>query len=146
MAMKLPALALIALSPLAAASPNTFTCPANGARLHQLRIYEVNRANREPFHQRFQEHALRIMKKYGFHVVDMWESDTGDKLQFIYLLAWPDSKTMEERWKAFLADQEWVDIKKRSGAQHGELVKSAQGQPLERVSYSPACASKRNPD
>ena len=139
MVMKLPALALLALSPLAAASPSTFVCPANGARLHQLRIYELNRANHGPFHQHFQEHALRIMKKYDFQVLDMWESDTGDKLQLIYLLAWPDSKTMEERWRAFLADQEWVDIKKRTGAEHGQLVKSAEGQPLVRLSYSPAC-------
>ena len=135
----LTACSLLAVAPMASATPGTFACQANGTRLHQLRIYEVNRANREPFHQRFQDHALRIMKKYGFEVLDMWESDAGDKLQFIYLLAWPDSKTMEQSWKAFLADQEWQDIKKRSAAEHGELVKTAEGHPLVRVSYSPAC-------
>jgi hypothetical protein len=135
----LTACSLLAVAPLASAAPDTFVCQSNGTRLHQLRIYEVNRANREPFHQRFQDHALRIMKKYGFQVIDMWESESAEKLQFIYLLAWPDSGTMEERWKAFLTDGEWIDIKKRTGAEHGELVKSTAGQPLSRVSYSPAC-------
>lgn len=41
---------------------------------------------------------------------------------------------MESSWKAFLADQEWIDIKKRTAAQHGELVKEANGQPLIRLS------------
>ena len=80
------------------------------------------------------------MKRHGFKVVDMWESDSGEKLEFVYVLSWPDRDTMDRRWKAFLADQEWIDIKKRSAAESGELVREANGQPLVRVSYSPACA------
>ena len=129
--------------PLCAGAADAFDCPANGARVQQLRIYELNRDNREPFHRRFQDHALRIMKKYGFNVVDMWESDTGEKLQLVYVLDWPDRATMEAAWKAFLADAEWIDIKKRSSAEHGQLVREANGQPLERLIYSPACKGKR---
>ena len=39
----------------------TFLCES-GAGVQQLRIYEVIRDNRDPFHQRFRDHALRIMK------------------------------------------------------------------------------------
>ncbi len=109
--------------------------------MQQLRVYAVNRANRDAFHRRFQEHALRIMKRYDFRVVDMWESDSGDKLQFIYVLDWPDAATLEKQWKAFLADAEWIEIKKRSAAEHGELVRSAAGQVLKRVSYGPQCGT-----
>ncbi len=132
-------LTTLAFLPLAATANTTFLCKNNGTPIQQLRIYEVNRDNRDNFHQRFQDHALRIMKRHGFNVVDMWESDTGARLQFIYILAWPSQAEMDSRWKAFLADQEWIDIKKRSAAEHGELVKSAEGQPLVRVSYGPAC-------
>jgi hypothetical protein len=118
---------------------SAFLCRSDGAQIHQLRIYELNRGNRDNFHRRFQDHALRIMKRHDFDVVDMWESDTGSKLQFVYVLAWPDAATMESRWKSFLADPEWIDIKRRSAAEHGELVREADGQPLVRVSYSPAC-------
>lgn len=136
------ALALLSTAPASRAA-DSFECRSNGTRLHQLRVYEIVRDKREPFHQRFQDHALRIMRKHDFKVLDMWESDTGEKLQFIYLLEWPDAGTMQARWKDFLGDQEWIDIKKRSAAEQGDLVKSAVGQPLNRVSYSPAC---RMPD
>lgn len=126
----------------AAQAQTPFLCEGQGARVQQLRIYEVNRANRGAFHQRFQDHAMRIMKKYDFRVVDMWESDAGDKLQFVYVLDWPDAATLEKQWKAFLADAEWIEIKKRSAAEHGELVRSAAGQVLTRVSYGPACQPK----
>jgi NIPSNAP len=111
--MRLPGLAasfLLLAAPLTVAAQDTFVCQSKAKTLHQLRIYEVNRANREPFHQRFQDHALRLMKKCDFKVLDLWESDTGEKLQLIYLLEWPDAKTMDQRWQAFLADQEWMDV------------------------------------
>jgi NIPSNAP len=127
--------------PTLASSAAPYICEGNAQRIHQLRIYEINRENRDNFHERFRDHAVRIMKRHDFEIVDMWESDTGAKLRFIYILAWPDRATMDVRWKAFLADQEWIDIKKRTAAEHGQLVRDAQGQPLERLSYSPACRS-----
>ncbi len=140
--MRTIVLILVACLPASAGAADSFHCSSDGARLQQLRIYEVDRENREPFHQRFQDHAVRIMKKYGFNIVDMWESDAGEKLQFIYVLDWSDKDTMDRAWQAFLADSEWIDIKKRTAAAHGRLVVEAKGQPLERLSYSPACKVK----
>lgn len=117
-----------------------YICKNNGKELQQLRIYEINRDNKDAFHRRFQDHALRIMKRYDFKIIDMWESDTGEKIQFVYVLTWPDRATMDLRWKEFLADKEWADIKRRTAAESGQLVREANGRPLVRVSYSPACA------
>lgn len=135
-------LGLMALPAVANARDDRYVCSGNGKELQQLRIYEINRGNKDAFHRRFQEHALRIMKRHGFKIIDMWESDSGGKIEFVYLLSWPDKDTMDSRWKAFLADQEWIEIKKRTAAESGELVREANGQPLVRVSYSPACASR----
>ena len=121
------------------AHADSTSCAKRWRPIHQLRIYELNPANRDNFHRRFQDHALPIMRRHGFDIVDIWESDTVSKLQFVYVLAWPDEETMESRWKSFLADPEWIEIKRRSAAEHGELVRVADGQPLVRVSYSPAC-------
>jgi hypothetical protein len=132
----IPAVAALSIGANAA---TTYLCPGNGTQIQQLRIYELNRSNREYFHERFQDHAVRIMKRHGFDIVDIWESETGEKLQFVYVLSWPDQATMDSRWKSFLADPEWIEIKKRSAAEHGELVRVANGQPLVRLSYSPAC-------
>jgi hypothetical protein len=141
-AFKTLVLTALAAASIAAEADSGFLCQGEGARIHQLRIYELNPANREHFHRRFQEHALPIMRRHGFNVLDMWESDAGTKLQFVYVLAWPDEPTMDRQWKSFLADPEWIEIKRRSAAEHGELVREANGQPLTRVSYSPACNSR----
>jgi hypothetical protein len=132
----------LAMLPAVSIAQDGYICPSNGSELQQLRIYEINRANRGAFHGRFQDHAVRIMKRHGFKIIDMWESDTGEKLEFAYILSWPDKETMDSRWREFLADQEWIDIKKKTAEASGQFVREANGQPLIRVSYSPACAQR----
>lgn len=105
--------------------------------IHQLRIYEIPKDNRVPFHDRFAEHALRIMKKYNFHIVSIWESEFEDKLEFVYLLEWKDEATMKLAWEGFMADQEWKDIKKKTSAQHGTFVDRIEDRTLRLVEYSP---------
>jgi len=134
-------LVLLLLAPVSFATEaqDRFVCQSNGSELHQLRIYELNRSNKDAFHRRFQDHALRIMKRHGFRIIDMWESYSGKKVEFVYLLSWPDKDTMDSRWKAFLADQEWIDTKRKSVAESGELVGEVSSRSMTRVSYSPAC-------
>jgi hypothetical protein len=134
-------LVLLLLAPLSFATEaqDRYICQSNGSELQQLRIYEINRSNKDAFHRRFQDHALRIMKRHGFRIMDMWESDTGKKVEFVYVLSWPDKNTMDSRWKDFLADQEWIDIKRKSVAESGELVGEVSSRSMTRVSYSPAC-------
>ena len=141
--LRISLLFIFTLVPLAAHAQTTYLCSDNGKAFKELRIYDINRANRIAFHERFADHALRLMKKYGFTVDDMWESDAGEKLQFVYIISWPDKETMESRWKAFRADKEWDEVKKRSVEKHGELLTAIQTQTMVRVSYSPACSSKK---
>jgi hypothetical protein len=42
--------------------------------IHPLRIYEIFEHNRQAFHERFRDHAARIMRSYGFRIVAMWEA------------------------------------------------------------------------
>jgi len=37
--------------------------------IHQLRIYEIFDNNKKAFHDRFRDHAMRIMAKYDFKIV-----------------------------------------------------------------------------
>ncbi len=91
--------------------------------INQLRIYEVPKSNREPFLDRFRDHAARIMTdRYGFRVQAMWTSETDTTFKFVYLLAWSDAQEMAQRWAAFMADDEWADIKARTAAEHGDFV------------------------
>ena len=105
--------------------------------IHQLRIYEIFEGNKQPFHDRFRDHAMRIMAKYDFKIVAIWETRTGDRTEFIYLLEWPDKETMTDRWAKFMADQEWADIKKETGKVHGRLVGNIEDRVLQLRDYSP---------
>jgi hypothetical protein len=42
--------------------------------VHQLRIYEI--------FDRLRDQAMRIMAKYDFHVIAMWEAKNGTRTEF----------------------------------------------------------------
>ncbi|HEX4971524.1 MAG TPA: NIPSNAP family protein [Steroidobacteraceae bacterium] len=105
--------------------------------VHQLRIYEIFDNNKQAFHDRFRDHAMRIMAKYDFNIVAMWEAKNGSRTEFVYLLEWPDEATMKDRWAKFMADQEWSAIKKETAAKHGNLVGEIQDRTLILTAYSP---------
>jgi hypothetical protein len=90
--------------------------------IHQLRIYEIFEHNKAAFHDRFRDHAARIMQTYGFNILAKWEAQTDARTEFIYLLEWPDAPTMRSAWDNFRADDEWKEIKRITSAQHGDLV------------------------
>jgi len=39
--------------------------------IHQLRVYEIFDSNMKAFHDRFRDHAMRIMVRYDFKIVAM---------------------------------------------------------------------------
>jgi hypothetical protein len=105
--------------------------------IHQLRIYEIFNNNKKAFHDRFRDHAMRIMAKYDFKIVATWESKKDNRTEFVYLLEWPDKETMTDRWRKFLQDQEWIKIKKETGEMNGPLVGEIQDRTLYLTDYSP---------
>ncbi len=113
--------------------------------IQQLRIYEIFEPNKAAFHARFQEHAMRIMSRYGFTIVASWESASAEATHFIYVLDWPDIGAKEAAWRAFLADEEWKEIKRVTAQRHGELVGEVRDYVLLPTSYSPAPIVRRGP-
>lgn len=112
--------------------------------IHQLRIYEIFDDTKQAFHDRFRDHAMRIMARYDFKIVSMWESRNGDRTEFVYLLEWPDEATMKDRWTKFMADREWSDIKQRTRAQ-GRMVGEIQDRTLRLTDYSPRSVLAEQP-
>ena len=130
----LAAALLLSMLPLAVVSP---ALAADKEVVHQLRVYKLFDETREAFHERFRDHAQRIMARYDFHIVAMWESRTDDAIEFVYLLEWPDEETMKNRWDAFMADQEWSDIKAETSRIHGQFVGGIEDRTLLLTDYSP---------
>ena len=105
--------------------------------IHQLRLYEIFERNKAAFHARFADHAMRIMRNYGFDFVAIWETKTDRRTEFVYLLSWPDVATKEAAWRQFTADAEWKEIKRLTNAEHGDLVGEIDDRVLTQTAYSP---------
>jgi len=113
--------------------------------IQQLRIYEIFERNKAAFHARFEHHAMRIMLRYGFDIVAMWESSLPEGPRFVYVLNWPDVEAKENAWRRFLADEEWKEIKRVTSAEHGDLVGEIEDHLLAPTRYSPATAVRGAP-
>ena len=105
--------------------------------IYEERVYEIPNQVRKAFHERFEKHAVRIMKTYGFKFVGCWDEEIGEMQNFVYILAWKDLNTRQEAWASFNTDQEWTQIKKDSTAEHGQLVAKTHNKILKPTSYSP---------
>jgi hypothetical protein len=106
--------------------------------VYQLRIYKIHPGNEAHFHDRFRDQCMPIMKRYGFDIVFTSQSGENGHSEFVYLLRWKDRATQVSAWKAFLADPEWIAIKKSSSAAYGDLVDEVQDRSLDMLPYTPA--------
>ena len=104
--------------------------------INQLRIYEIFEHNKRAFHDRFRDHAARIMASHGFRILSLWETRPEQRTEFVYLLAWPDEASKDAAWESFMADEEWQEIKRVTGAEHGALVGAIEDRILQATDYS----------
>lgn len=111
---------------------------ATASVIHQLRIYEIFDSNKTAFHERFRDHAMRIMARYGFKIVATWESQHDNRTELVYLLEWSDTETMKQQWAEFMADQEWAEIKQVTAEALGRPVGDIEDRTLELTDYSPS--------
>ena len=105
--------------------------------VYQLRIYRLHPGNEAHFHDRFRDQCMPIMRTYGFDIVFTSETGPDGHAEFVYLLRWKDRATQTAQWKAFLADKEWMAIKKASTARFGDLVDEVEDRSLDMLPYTP---------
>ena len=107
------------------------------ADVYQLRIYKLHPGNEQHFHERFSQQCMPIMGRYGFDIVFTSRAIEAGHEEFVYLLRWKDRDTQIAAWKKFLADPEWIRIKKTTAGQWGEIVDDVQDRSLDMLPYSP---------
>ncbi|SNR29392.1 NIPSNAP family protein [Flavobacterium sp. ov086] len=131
--MKLFFLTLLLITTSIVKSQNT----TQTSPVYQLRIYEIFENNKKIFHERFRDHAMRIMEKYNFKIMSIYESKSDKKTEFVYFLEWPNETVMKKAWADFKADKEWIEIKKQYTAKYGDVVGNVEDRVLAKVDYSP---------
>jgi hypothetical protein len=109
--------------------------------VYELRIYRLNPANKQHFHDRFRDQCMPIMKRYGFDIVFTSETTSMGGPEFVYLLRWPNDEVRSRAWKAFLSDPEWAAIKKSTAAKYGDLVEDVQDRQLQLTPYTPPAST-----
>lgn len=131
---------LIAVGALVWTSSMALTQQTTASRkpVYELRIYKLNPANKQHFHDRFRDQCMPIMKQYGFDIVFTSETSSMGDPEFVYLLRWASDDARAKAWKAFLSDPEWVAIKKSTAAKFGDLVEDVQDRQLQLTPYTPA--------
>lgn len=112
-------------------------CAVAQSPVYQLRIYKLHPGNEAHFHDRFRDQCVPIMKRYGFDIVFVSQSGASGHAEFVYLLRWKDRAMQVEAWRKFLADEQWIEIKKSSTAKFGDLVDEVQDRTLDMLPYTP---------
>jgi len=86
--------------------------------IYELREYSAVPGRMPALIRRFNEHALKGLAKHGMEVVFISLTDFGSNTmqEIVYVLRFESYDDLERRWKAFLADPEWIEAKKQSEA------------------------------
>ncbi|NVZ45687.1 NIPSNAP family protein [Pseudomonas tolaasii] len=102
--------------------------------MYQLRIYEIFEDNKVAFHERFRDHAMRIMARHGVDIIALWQIKTDQR-----------TERMRQGRANLMADQEWSAIKEKSAAGHGAMVGQIQEKVMALTDYSRIAAGLPRP-
>ncbi len=85
-------------------------------RHFEMRTYVANEGKMEALHQRFRDHANRLLAKHGVELVGHWTVASGEGAgnTLIFILAYPSREAREASWRAFMEDPEWKKAKEES--------------------------------
>jgi hypothetical protein len=111
-------------------------CGEEDVMLYELRIYECLPGRLPALHQRFREVTGRMFAKHGIEVVGYWEDVVGESNRLTYLVRWASMAEREQKWGAFISDEEWIAARARSEAD-GPIVARVRNTLLRPTDYSP---------
>ena len=110
----------------------------------ELRTYVTKPDRLAGLNQRFQNHTAAIFNQYGIKNVGYWTPfDTPDSANtLIYLIHHANRMQAETNWKAFTADPEWQDAKRKSEGDEEILARSPERIFLRSMDFLPNARSR----
>ena len=107
--------------------------------LYEVREYETVPGRMPALIARFREHTLGLFEKHGFDLAFISLTEFGDNSnnELVYVLRFNSYQEMQERWAVFLADPEWVKVRKES-ERDGPIVARVRRRLLTDAPFAPA--------
>jgi len=105
-------------------------------RVFELRTYFSPAGRLDDLHARFRNHTLKLFEKHGMTNIGYWVPIENTDNKLVYLLAYPSREAREASWKAFFADPDWQDVRKKTEA-NGPIVAKVESVLLGPTDYSP---------
>lgn len=105
-------------------------------RVFELRTYYAPAGRLDDLHARFRDHTLKLFEKHGLTSIGYWVPVDNPDNKLVYLLAFPSREAQQAAWKAFFADPQWQEVKRKTEAR-GTLVDKVESLLLAPTDYSP---------
>jgi hypothetical protein len=104
-------------------------------RIFELRTYLAADGKMDALHARFKNHTIKLLEKHGMQLVGFWTDEKAPQRKLIYLVAHKSKEAADESWKAFRADPDWIEAKKKS-EEGGSLTEKVESIYMNPTDYS----------
>jgi len=106
--------------------------------IYELRVYTAMPGRLPEVLARFRDHTAGIWNRLGIRQLGYWTTAVGpDSNALTYMLVWESMADREVKWAKFVADPEWIEVRKESEAA-GPIVAKMDNSFLAPTSFSPA--------
>ena len=105
-------------------------------RIYEMRTYWAEPGKLDAVNARFRDHTTKLFEKHGFTNVGYWTPMDNPEEKLIYIVSFPSLEAQKKAWAAFLADDEWKQVKAKTEA-NGKIVKKIESVNLVTTDYSP---------
>lgn len=106
-------------------------------RIFEMRTYYAPPGKLDAMNARFREHTLKLFDKHGMVNIGYWMPIDNPDNKMMYVLAFPSREARDASWKAFFADPQWQEVRKKTEAA-GPIVAKVESVLLSATDYSPA--------
>ena len=112
---------------------------AANTRIYELRTYTTLPGRLPALEKRFAEHTMKLFEKHGMRNEMYWTpiDDAHKDNTLIYILSHESQQALDDNWKAFQADPEWIKVRDDSEADGKILAKPPERVFMRLTDFSP---------
>jgi hypothetical protein len=104
--------------------------------IYEMRVYRCVPGRLPALLKRFETTTLDLWKRHGIRQAGFWITLVGgSNHDLTYMLAWESLAEREQKWNAFMSDQEWI-AKRAESERDGPIVQNISNQILAPTGFS----------